>query len=241
MSLKITSINIERSRHLQRLEAFITAQQPDVLCLQELCERDVPFFENIIHGHLGYTPRVLYPSEEALHPNGNGIFCNRPMRDVRICDYYGNEKLPSLTTEHHDRIIFATVDDAEGNSYRIATTHVRVTEKGASTPAQQEAVANLIEVALEEADKHGGLFLVGDFNAPRGRASFDMLARVFVDGVPPQYVMSLDRNLHKDGKTMQDFMVDGLFHTPNYKLENATLHTGVSDHCALTATLSRKE
>ena len=47
MSLSIASINIERSRHLPRVAAFIERERPALLCLQELCERDIPL--SLIH------------------------------------------------------------------------------------------------------------------------------------------------------------------------------------------------
>jgi endonuclease/exonuclease/phosphatase family metal-dependent hydrolase len=121
--------------------------------------------------------------------------------------------------------------------FRISTTHLNVTAKGESTPAQLANAAKLIKAARHEASKTGGLLLTGDFNAPRGRPTFSLINEAFEDGVPAHYTTSIDGSLHRAGHI--PLMVDGLFHTPNYQLKNATLHTGVSDHCALTCTLTQ--
>jgi mRNA deadenylase 3'-5' endonuclease subunit Ccr4 len=46
--IKLASVNIERSNHLDRVEKFLTGYQPDVLCLQEVCARDLPLFEQLM-------------------------------------------------------------------------------------------------------------------------------------------------------------------------------------------------
>jgi len=121
--------------------------------------------------------------------------------------------------------------------FRIAVTHLNVTPFGSSTPYQRESAGKLIALAQAQASEAGGLLLTGDFNAPRGGATFDLIAEHFIDGVPAHYTSSIDGSLHRAGEI--PFMVDGLFHTPGYRLENARLSTGVSDHCALSCRLSR--
>jgi endonuclease/exonuclease/phosphatase family metal-dependent hydrolase len=249
MSIKIASINIERSLHLPRVEAFIKHHQPDVLCLQELCERDIPFFEKLMGGKLFYAPMMLHPSEQQLEPNGIGIIAGTPLENSAEY-YYSGQRTPVTTIE------FTHLDTANGGiqksvkpesvsrvliaatvqGFRIANTHLTVTREGESTPEQRADAAKMLTFAKTEAERAGGLLLCGDFNAPRGRATFSLIAESFIDGIPAHYTTSIDGSLHRAGQL--PYMVDGLFHTPTYKLENATLHSGVSDHMALTATLS---
>lgn len=239
-SLKIASINVERSKHLPLLETFLKAQKPDVLCLQELCQRDISFIEDLIGGHLLYSPMMLHASEVELEPNGLGLVSRFTLQDGTTEPYWGPRVAEPIRFQPNgvaepesisNSLISATI-----NGFRIGTTHLTVTHKGESTPQQRANAAKLISLAQSQAERAGGLLLCGDFNAPRGRATFDMLAEAFTDGVPAHYTSSIDGNIHKAGNI--PFMVDGLFHTPSYKLQNATMHTGVSDHCALTATLS---
>lgn len=245
MQLKIASINIERSNHLARVESFLKFHQPDVLCLQELCQRDIPFFEDLIGNKLTYVPMCLHPAEEELEPVGIGLIAWGELTDIDIRYYNGtgDRIVPvSFTVQEGQNV---ANNDSVANAlifgtcqgFRIATTHLNVTLHGESSPSQLASAARLIPIAKEEAARAGGLLLTGDFNAPRGNPTFSLIAEHFTDGVPPQYKTSIDGNIHRAGPL--PYMVDGLFHTPTYKLEHATLHTGVSDHCALTATLSK--
>jgi len=253
VALRVASINIERSRHLARVEGFLRRQQPHVLCLQELCARDIPFFEGLFGQRLHYAPMMLHPAEEELEPVGVGLVATTALAEVAEHYYVGSRAAvrpiafrnvraepgrPPQKTAVPGSICNAVVAATVGG-FRIATTHLTVTPHGTSTPRQRADARALLVHARAQAAAHGGLLLTGDFNAPRGRATFSLIAQNFVDGVPPHHTTSIDGALHRAGPI--PFMVDGLFHTPSYRLENAALHTGVSDHMALTATLARAE
>ena len=243
--LRIASINIERSKHLHRVEAFLQTTKPDVLCLQELCARDIPFFEGLIGNKLHYAPMTLHPAEEELETIGVGLIGWADLSDVTTTYYHGNGNtiipMQNVTENGHMYADTNTIANAvlagTCQGFRMATTHLNVTAHGQSSSAQIASATKLIAVAESEAQREGGLLLTGDFNAPRGRETFSLIASHFTDGVPTSYTTSIDGTLHRAGPI--PFMVDGLFHTPTYKLTNATLHTGVSDHCALTCTLSK--
>lgn len=248
--MKIASINIERSNHLARVESFLKYHQPDVLCLQELCQRDIPLFENLLGGRLHYAPMCLHAAEEELEPIGVAIVARTPLENIAEHYYVGSRSpvpaiefvivqgtqgVPQKTARPgsiNSVLLAATVQ-----GFRIATTHLNVTPQGQSTPEQRADAAHMLAFARAEAERAGGLLLCGDFNAPRGRATFGLIAESFLDGVPAHYTTSIDGTLHRAGPL--PYMVDGLFHTPSYALENAALHGGVSDHMGLTATLRR--
>ncbi len=244
-SLRIASINIERSKHLTRVEKFLKWYQPDVLCLQELCARDIPFFEDFMGNKLTYAPMCLHAAEVDLEPIGVGLVAWGAMENVTVSYYegIGNNPRPIqfLETDDHKSADPTSIDNAlifgTYQGFRIATTHLNVTPKGESTPFQLASAARLLKLAKEEATRAGGLLMTGDFNAPRGRPTFSLINEEFEDGVPASYTTSIDGNLHRAGPI--PFMVDGLFHTQSYKLMDAQLHTGVSDHCALTCTLTQ--
>jgi len=44
-SIKIISLNIERSKHIDRILPFLVREQPDVFCVQELCKKDIQYFQ----------------------------------------------------------------------------------------------------------------------------------------------------------------------------------------------------
>lgn len=245
MSLSIASINIERSRHLSRVAAFIERERPELLCLQELCERDIPFFEALMGGAMAFAPMARYPEEGPANVVGVGMLARGGALANLKAEYYSGsperiQEMAFVTLEGKrmadplsiaEVMLSATVD-----GFRVAVTHLNVTPFGSSTPYQRESAGKLIALAQAQATAAGGLLLTGDFNAPRGRATFDLIAEHFIDGIPAHYASSIDGSLHRAGDI--PFMVDGLFHTPNYRLDDARLTTGVSDHCAVSCRLS---
>ncbi|PZP40608.1 MAG: hypothetical protein DI585_00635 [Pseudomonas fluorescens] len=241
--LRIASINIERSKHLHRVETFLKTIKPDVLCLQELCAKDIPFIEDLIGNKLHYAPMCLHPAEVELDTIGIGLISWTNLEDVSTTYYHGTgqniREIEFIEDRGHRMADNNSVDNAiiagTCQGFRIATTHLNVTRKGEASAFQLASAAKLIKVAEAEAQTYGGILLCGDFNAPRGNATFSLLAEHFIDGVPAHYTTSIDGSLHRAGHI--ELMVDGLFHTPSYQLQNAKLHTGVSDHCALTTTL----
>ncbi|AEF20255.1 endonuclease/exonuclease/phosphatase family protein [Pseudomonas fulva] len=244
MSLNIASINIERSRHLARVEAFIDRERPDLLCLQEVCERDIPFLEALMGAPMVFAPMARYPDEGPANVVGVGMLARGEVLLDVAAEYYSGspERIQEMTffTAEGRRVadplsIAEVLLSATLGGFRVATTHLNVTPLGSSTPYQRESAGKLIALAQGQAQAAGGLLLTGDFNAPRGRPTFDLIAEHFIDGVPAHYTSSIDGSLHRAGEI--PFMVDGLFHTPGYRLENARLSTGVSDHCALSCRL----
>ncbi|MCW2294823.1 exonuclease III [Pseudomonas sp. BIGb0408] len=244
MSLNIASINIERSRHLPRVEAFVNRERPELLCLQELCERDIPFFEDLMGGRMSFAPMVRYPGEGPSDVVGVGMIAREVVPTDVVAEYYSGsaESIREMTfsimqgQRTADPLSIAEVMlTATVRGMRIAVTHLNVTPLGSSTAYQRESAGKLIQLAQAQARQAGDLLLVGDFNAPRGRATFDLIAEHFIDGVPAHYTSSIDGSLHRAGDI--PFMVDGLFHTAGYRLKNASMSSGVSDHCALSCRL----
>ena len=47
-SIRLVSLNIERRKHLNRILPFLQEYKPDVVCMQELFEKDVPYFEQAL-------------------------------------------------------------------------------------------------------------------------------------------------------------------------------------------------
>ena len=84
----------------------------------------------------------------------------------------------------------------------------------------------------------GEFVLCGDFNAPRGGEMFAELSSRYTDNVPASYLSSLDPKLHRAGNLER--MVDGIFTTPTYLVSDVEMYSGISDHCAFTATLQKR-
>ncbi len=242
--MKLASINVERSKHLERVAAFLKKHTPDVLCLQELCARDVARYEDWF-GQAGlYVPITRHPAEVDLEPIGGGIFSRYALTDTDIHYYRGApETLPVISfdpsvPQHvpladslHQVLVSATIA-----GIRVATTHLTVTFRGEASAEQLALAEKIVDYAQGQIALHGHLVLCGDFNAPRGRATFDLLAGALTDCIPTHYTSSIDANLHRAGAI--PYMVDGFFCGGAVHARDVALYTGVSDHCAVMGTLS---
>jgi endonuclease/exonuclease/phosphatase family metal-dependent hydrolase len=242
--LKLVCLNIERSKHLDLVIPFLKRQQADVVCLQELQESDVALFEKELGSRCVFAPMVNHPPDEGSKPivNGDAVLTRLPIQKSAIRYYAGDGK----NIEHEaPKYIpaqrgFVAVDvEKEGTVYRIVNTHFTWTPDGKLSDEQRRDIAELFRMlaAFEE------FVLVGDFNAPRGGEIFGMLAQRYKDNVPTKYETSLDILLHRVGKTnpqeLASKMVDGIFSTPGYSVSEVKMISGVSDHCAIVATIAK--
>ena len=233
--LKLISVNIERERHLSEVVPFLSAEKPDVVCLQELRERDIPEIERALNAHCVFTPMLI----RGGMVEGIGICTALPVQNAVSYQYAGSKELIPYDTTNSDTkrksqkyTLSACEIEKDGTIFTIATTHFPWTPDGQASDLQRTALQALLETVkpLNE------FVLCGDFNAPRGREIFAELAKQFKDNIPSHYITSLDKNLHKAGELK--YVVDGLFTTPGVAASDVKLHFGVSDHAAVVATIT---
>lgn len=240
-SLKLVSLNIERSKHLDLVIPFLVAQKPDVVCIQELFERDIPHISKALGGMAYvFAPMTRYVSEDPPAIMGVGVFSRLPFVRSEVL-YYGGDPahMPELdqndTSTWNNKNFVLPVCEVEngGDLFRISTTHFRWTPDGKPDELQRGDMRALLAV-LETVEE---FVLTGDLNMPRGGGLFEMLAQRYKDNVPLRYDTSIDEKLHRNGPLK--LMVDGIFSTPAYVVSDVEMISGVSDHCALVATLSK--
>jgi endonuclease/exonuclease/phosphatase family metal-dependent hydrolase len=243
-SLKLISLNIERSKHLDRIIPFLREQKADVVCLQELLERDIPRLEEIIgpcrvYGIGGYHPADAPEIGDLV--GGHGIFTALPIGATGVAYYAGSlERARSRQSNAVLDDIAVTSCDIEKDEavFRVATTHFTWTPDGSASDKQRRDMKELLRVL----GGMGQFVLTGDFNAPRFRNGqpgeiFGKLAETYKDNIPPEYTTSIDGTLHRAGQL--PYMVDGLFSTSGYTVSDVTLVDGLSDHMAVVATISK--
>ena len=242
-SLKLISLNIERSKHLDRIVPFLHAEHPDVVCLQEVCERDIPRLEETVGTCHAFAPICMHPAdppEEGFVVIGTGIFSRLTARRANVSYYRGNE----THARAHRRPVMDDVNlvvcdfEMGGGVFRIGTTHFTWAPDGNVSDRQRHDMPKLLGIL----DTLGGFVLTGDFNAPRlhdGHQGeiFGVLAARFEDNIPAEYTTSIDGTLHRAGPL--PYMIDGLFSTPEYAVSNVRLVDGVRDHMAVVATVSK--
>lgn len=238
MALKLISVNIERSKHLSRVLPFIETEKPDVLCVQELMEYDIPALESVMGTRAHYAPMSRHPAEDRMGMIGIAIFSTQA--SSAESRYYVNDGPPeqvfdfaSAATKHATEahvLALARVHDG-AHEIAIGTTHFTWTPDGEADDFQRADLAALFAVLPNE------IALCGDFNAPRGREIFSRIAERYRDNIPAEYATSIDGDLHRAGHL--PYMVDGLFTTPHYAAKDVRLVKGVSDHMAIVATIEK--
>lgn len=241
--MKLVSLNIERAKHLDRILAFLQKERPDVACLQEVFQPDLADFAQRLGLGYVFAPMVLMgraqPEEPPFVPFGIGMLSRFPIKNVQRRYYDGEETVAS-------KAIFNGIPDAyahpllsarfqtDGEQLTLATTHFSWTPDGKPNDTQRKHLQALLKL-LEGFDD---FVLCGDFNTPRGGEIFTELAKRYKDNIPPHYQTSIDGSLHRAGPLQ--LMIDGLFSTPHYEVSNVRLQDGVSDHCAILATVRKK-
>lgn len=230
--VSLISLNIERGRHLDMVVPFLERERPDVFCVQELREMDIPAFERAAGALVSYAPMAAFPDGDGHAVIGVGIFSRLPFTAPKAEYYYGSRedvKRYDPAARLMERALAYADFEKGGEAYRIGTTHFTWSHDGVADDNQRRDIKRLLEVLAAAGD----LVFAGDFNAPRGREIFALLAEKYADNVPQMYTSSIDPTFHRAPET--HLMVDGIFSTPAYAVSEVSMERGVSDHCALRA------
>ncbi|HEX9722241.1 MAG TPA: endonuclease/exonuclease/phosphatase family protein [Candidatus Paceibacterota bacterium] len=244
--IKLVSINIELDKHLDLVREFLKKEQPDVVCMQEVYKQDLQDFGErlamqAVFGHMSNIGHIDY-NKAPRDPYGVGILSALPVQKAWVEYYAGGAKEAKTRifqeNSRNDPHPLMLVTVQKGNvSLTFGTTHFTWTPDGNPDDLQRRDLKNLLGILTEISE----IILCGDFNAPRGREVFDILAKLYKDNIPLSYTTSIDANLHRDKENMcgKPLMVDGLFTTPEYQCSNVRLQNGVSDHMAIVAEISK--
>lgn len=248
LSLKLISLNVESSRHLERVLPFLTHEMPDVATIQELNEKDIAAFARALGGATcHFVPMERQLRDDVISIIGVGIFSRLPViwKDTH---YYSGDpaSIPEATHgkpetyNHCNRFILTCDVEKDGAIFRISTTHFTWSFDGKALELQRQHMSELLKIV----GKFGEFILTGDFNTPRvlhGQSGeiFNMLAGKYKDNVPAKYTTSIDARFHRAGAL--SLMVDGLFSTPGFEVSGVEMICGLSDHCALKAIVRKRD
>lgn len=243
--IKIISVNIEMDMHHDTVTSFLQSENADVVCLQEVFEKDLSMYEQALGMKSSFSP-MAYGASYKFGGEKNLVYgiaiLTKHNASFQSALIVGDEtKIPVLvqpidrmTERDSSRRMLLWADVQSTDLYRIATTHFTWTPDGVSTEYQKEDTKKLISI-LD--DQLKDFVVLGDLNAPRGNESFSMLKDKYKDNIPLEYDSSLDSKLHRAPHLK--FMVDGLFSTPAYVVTKVRLAEGVSDHKAIVAMVSK--
>lgn len=245
--MKLITLNIEDDNHLDKIIPFIGSELPDVLCLQEVFERDIPRFTV-----LGYTcefrpiaSRSLQDTSTAI---GVALLARHTMSNIRDYYYRGSfeetrDDLTLRTALTVPPVVLVADVLVNDQIFTIGTTHFTWTPKG--DEAAQEQIVDMKKL-LTYTESIGPHVICGDFNIPRHQNPlYNNIVEHYVDNIPASYTSSLDKVFHKRGadpalkELFTLYMVDYIFTKPPYHATNVRLQFGLSDHAGVIATITK--
>lgn len=239
--IKIVSVNIEGARHLDLVRGFLEIENPEVIFLQEAFENDANFFAKHFGMEMVYAPMTVRPRNDGMDNEmqvwGAAILSKYPIIERSVDFYVGSKDLLEVyedETKGGVRKPFLHVcTEKERRRFNFANTHFTWTPDGQPTLEQREHLEKLLDLLSQ----HPDIVLCGDFNAPRGGEVWSRLASIYKDNIPEFVTTTVDKNKHRAGDLQ--LVVDGLFSTPEYEVSNVEIVDGVSDHCAIVASIEK--
>ena len=238
MALKLLTLNIENSRHLERVRATIDEHSPDILCLQEVIESDCAYLAS----SAGYTVKYALSGhlQTKLGPERNwgvAVLSRVPVIRQKL-SYYADDLRMRLLREPNDprRVLVVTELEHLGQQYRIITTHFTWTPNATIDDEQRADFVRVKSLLSEYPD----YVLCGDFNAPRGREMFGKFVDELhlIDHLPAHVQSTLDPQFHRAGDLR--LVVDTIFSTSHYQISNVRVLDGISDHKGILALVERR-
>jgi endonuclease/exonuclease/phosphatase family metal-dependent hydrolase len=244
MALKLISLNVESDKHLDLILPFLEKERPDVICLQEVYQADLRLFEEAFGMQSVFTQlsnMTVVPNKwdmPAKGPWGIAILSTYPILQSSEA-YYLQEETKDHQFEHPNEIAravrIASLQVREEN-YTIVTTHFTWAPDRNPIPLQMQSLDALLPIL----DSVGEFVLCGDFNAPRGEVIFDTLASRYADNIPHDVVTTIDPEIHRTKGSVK-LVIDVLFSTSDYQASDVHVVCGVSDHCAIVGSITKKE
>lgn len=242
MSFRLLTLNIEKDRHLDRVRAAIATHLPDIVCLQEVMEADCPSLAEVGDYEFQYAPMARMRNGTRLRPVpdltwGVATLARIPVREQAIACYSANATIRYFDQPNDPRrVLVVTEVEHDGGLHRIVTTHFTWSPGGEFTDEQREDFG-LLRNALTAYPHY---VLCGDFNAPRGRPLFSLFTDEIglIDHLPAHIRTTIDPQLHRAGALQ--LVVDTIFSTPDYDVEDVQVLDAVSDHKGILATLQRR-
>lgn len=240
--MKLISLNIESHKHLDKIIPFLQKEQPAVICLQEVYQADLPVFERSLGMTSVFTQFASITTENkwnipAKGPWGVAILSSLPLVKTKEAYYLQEERKDKLFDHPNDiaRALLVAQVTKDGTPYTIATTHFTWAPNKDPIPLQEESLERLL-VLLDDV---GDFVLCGDFNAPRGEKIFDALAAKYTDNIPLSVETTVDPEIHRTKGSVK-LVIDVLFSTPEYVVQDVRVVCGVSDHCSVIGNIERK-
>ncbi len=234
-NMKLISLNIEQGKHFNKHKQFLLNQKPDILCLQELPEKDIKRYKKLLNfNFVIFEPKIILKKDDNIYKEGTAIFSKiKPfMSKTKFILKHPNKNKYSIEGIHDTyywKVLIITINIGV-KKINIANIHGIDTERGdVSTPKQLQYFKNLIKILKPTKN----LILVGDSNAPRGYEAFSIMEEKLKDNIPKKYTTSIDNKIHRAGFKNLQYVIDILFTKGDIKILNTKYQNGLSDHFGL--------
>ncbi|MDO8573088.1 MAG: hypothetical protein Q7S11_05045 [bacterium] len=166
-------------------------------------------------------------------------------KNQRITPTTENDRLVEST---EDRVVICANIIKDDIEYGMVTTHGQWVRGGVTNDVQRQSTRSLIHFVLAQAGRRNGIVLVGDMNFGRNSEIYKMfIDKKFRDCVPLEIDNTLDPEhpaVRKGIRVVRDYFMicegyGGDFVSYDlHEVSEVILRPGVSDHCALSATIS---
>jgi len=241
MSLKLLTLNIENHRHLDRVVQTIATHLPDIVCLQEVFEKDCAKLAAVGGYQVKYAISTLMPEGKADNTSprswGVAVLARVPVLNQAVVYYDDDPRIRIFKGPMDPRHVLVTTElQHEGRFYRFGTTHFTWSMAGATTNEQLADFVRLKQALLPYPD----YVLCGDFNAPRGGELFSKFTDELslIDHLPANVTTTIDPQFHYAGAL--ELVVDTIFSTPEYSVTDVQVLEGISDHKGILAWVARR-
>jgi len=258
MPLKIMSLNVGRMLQPRTKTFLERLSGPDVLLLQDFPFRSLPLLEryphvafapmtnHIIWGHraivgIALLSKYLLTSVAYYTTWGNGVLKDLEGINDRNERHLGAES-DKLVEATEDRVAICTCVRKDADEYNLVTTHGMWARNGVANDVQRKCTHELVNVLKLELMGRPDLVLAGDLNCARGGEIYNMLTAVMQDEVPQNVVGTLDPD-HPLSQKGIDTVVDYIMSARDGRatVSDVGLTSGISDHQALTATITMED
>lgn len=259
-SIKVVTLNIGRGFPkcgIEKAFEFLSNDEWDIACIQDMWETDTEDLMELFPTAQIFAPMAKHPRGCTMVPVGIGIFSrNLPLKSTSVYAYVGNvspvldlngvevdafnnaypKDLKRVRETESRLAVFVEVRVGNLFYFKVGTTHGTWVPKGITDDQQRESMSRLAGIMRSQ---EYGFVMAGDFNAPReGEIYKTLISEANVaDCVPRHITNSIDWKVR--GKEGPDILVDYFFARAPYLVTDVEAHFGISDHAALSATVSR--
>lgn len=264
MIIKLIHLNIERSKHIDKVFALLKNERPNIVCFQEAIYEDMRSMAKKLGYELAFAPLLTLKEGKKKKQEGSIILSKYPMKNIRKCRYDDKilQKVPVCTEEdilskdgvrpegrfsYFNTLLIAEIQITKTKTITVATTHFPVADR--STPGlpdhELKTIKNVMEIGhtrtyLDRLIKlirelPKPIIFTSDLNNNRGEYFYDSIAHELIDIVPSSVNSTIDPSLHRKPKL--ELMVDTIMVSPGITVEDFKVIEGISDHKVFFASL----